>query len=244
MAAGRWGVRVHVLRHASFEGLGSIQPWLQLREALISESCLFEQPRLPGIHDFDWLIVMGGPMSVNDEQAFPWLAAEKRLIAESISAGKVVLGICLGAQLIACALGARVYPSGQKEIGWFPVHAPTGVRSASAGEMPAVLRAIPAGSPVFHWHGDTFDLPRGASHLLQTTACENQAFSLGERVLGLQFHLEMTREGAAALVENCAADITAGPWMQPALGILAEPKRFERINAMMADVLDTLPGSG
>ncbi len=177
-------MRVHVLRHAAFEGLGSIQPWLQRKGAQVGESRLFERPALPSVGSFDWLIVMGGPMSANDTQAFPWLASEKRLIAEAIDADKIVLGICLGAQLVAGSLGARVYPNRGKEIGWFSVHAPPGVRVSGRG-LPVVPHAVSDGSLVFHWHGDTFDLPRGADHLLRSSACENQAFALGNRVIGL-----------------------------------------------------------
>ena len=138
---------------------------------------------------------MGGPMSVNEEAVHPWLRPEKRLISQSIEVGKTVLGICLGAQLIASALGARVFPNARKEIGWFPVRRPT-------GSVPDLARLFADGIEVFHWHGETFDLPHGAVKFLESDACENQAFSLGSRVLGLQFHLETTHASAASLMEN------------------------------------------
>ena len=116
-------MRVHVLQHVPFEGLGSIGPWLQRRGAAISATRFFAGDQLPHLESLDMLVAMGGPMSVNDEATLPWLQEEKRLIADAIGRGTPVLGVCLGAQLIASALGARVFPNHVKEIGWFPVRA-------------------------------------------------------------------------------------------------------------------------
>ena len=233
-------MRVHVLRHAAFEGLGSMASWLERAGAVVTETRCYDQPGLPRARDFDWLIVMGGPMSVNDEASFPWLGPEKKLIAEAIDAGTVVLGVCLGAQLVACALGARVYPAVRKEIGWFPVYAVPKTRTASGAAPQPLASVVPDGTTVFHWHGDTFDLPRGSVHLLRSDACDNQAFSVGNHVLGLQFHLEMIPEGAVTLIEHCGGEIKVGATVQPGAQILGEPDRFTRINAMMDRLLDSL----
>ena len=115
-------MHAHVFQHVPFEGLGSIGPWLEARRAVVTVTRFFEDAVLPEAEGLDLLIVMGGPMSVNDEKLYPWLIAEKRFIAQAILRGKAVLGVCLGAQLIAAALGARIYPNGEKEIGWFPVY--------------------------------------------------------------------------------------------------------------------------
>jgi GMP synthase-like glutamine amidotransferase len=226
-------LRIQVLQHVPFEGIGSIQAWGEARGAALSTRRLFEPGPLPVPRDFDWLIVMGGPMSVNDESTHAWLVPEKRLIASAVEAGKTVLGICLGAQLIASALGARVFPNPRKEIGWFPVRRSPGSHGAMAG-------LFAAETEVFHWHGETFDLPPGAVGFLESEACRNQAFMIGRRVLGLQFHIEATPQGAKLLIDNSREDLVPGPYIQTEAEMLAHPERFARINALMDCVLDAL----
>lgn len=226
-------MKVQVFQHVPFEGIGSIQNWMEHRKAQVATTRLFPGAPLPALEDFDWLIVMGGPMSVNDESAHPWLRPEKRLIAAAVEEGKPVLGICLGAQLIASALGARVYPNARKEIGWFPVR-------RLAGAAGAVARLFPVSTEVFHWHGDTFDLPAGALGFLESDACANQAFSIGERVVGLQFHLETTQESALALIANSRAEIVPSATIQTEQEMLREPARFAAINRLMDSVLEHL----
>jgi GMP synthase-like glutamine amidotransferase len=224
-----------VLQHVPFEGIGSIQEWMNARDITVTTSRLFDGAPLPRTIDFDWLIVMGGPMSVNDEHLYSWLRPEKRLISEAIQAGKTVLGICLGAQLIASAVGALVYPNAQKEIGWFPVR-------RSPGAVTELANLFADNPEVFHWHGDTFDLPRGAVRFLESDACANQAFTLGSHAIGLQFHLETTPRGAAALIENSRAEIVPGPTIQTEAEMMARPDRFARVNKLMGSVLDKLAG--
>jgi GMP synthase-like glutamine amidotransferase len=227
-------MRVHYLQHVPFEGLGSIGPWLHARGAIVRATKLYDGETPPAPRDFDWLIVMGGPMSIHDEHAYPWLAAEKRCIADAIAASKTVLGICLGAQLIANALGQRVFANHEAEIGWFPVRPPeqpAGGHFATAFSQPI---------EVFHWHGQTFDLPAGAVHLAQSDACRNQAFCVGDRVLARQFHLQTPPESAKALAEHCGDELVAAPFVQTAAEILGEATRFERINASMGAVLELL----
>ena len=227
-------LRVHWLQHVPFEGLGSIGPWLAAHDARVTATRFHEAAALPPLADFDLLIVMGGPMSANDEAALPWLVAEKRFIGAAIEGGKRVLGICLGAQLIASALGATVRSNGAREIGWHAV--------APIGEA-ALAAVVAPGGEIFHWHGETFDLPAGAKQLARSEACVQQAFSFGARVLGLQFHLEMTAAGARALVESCPGDLGRGRWVQTPEEMLREPARFARINAAMDALLGCfLPG--
>ncbi len=225
-------MRVHCFQHVSFEGLGSIQSWLEARSAKIGATRFFADARLPKLDEIDWLIVMGGPMSVNDEATHAWLGPEKRFIAEAIGASKRVLGICLGAQLIASALGARVAANPEREIGWFPVEPAPGAEGSPFA--PFFQQPL----EVFHWHGESFELPDGATRLARTTACENQAFSIGESVLGLQFHLETSAESARALIESCPGDLAPGRWVQSASEMLRAGERFRRINRVMIDVLD------
>jgi GMP synthase-like glutamine amidotransferase len=227
-------MRVHVLQHVPFEGVGSIGAWLEARGARITRTELFDSPRFPNLREVDWLVVMGGPMSVEDEGELPWLAPEKRFIADAIAASKGVLGICLGAQLIASALGAKVRRNPQREIGWFPVEPADAPPDAP---FAALLRAP---LDAFHWHGETFELPAGAVQLARSGACEQQAFSLGPRVLGLQYHLEPSLEGARTLVEHCPADLVPGPWVQPASEMLRDEGRFRRANRRMDAILERL----
>ncbi len=231
------GVRVHWLQHVPFEGLGSIGVWLEAHHARVTVTRFFEDARLPGPGDLDWLIVMGGPMSVNDESAYPWLSIEKRFIANAMSRGTTVLGICLGAQLIASALGARVYRNALPEIGWFPVE-----RTASNGPG-ATASWLPDHCTVFHWHGETFDLPPGAERLARSATCENQGFTLGARVIGLQFHLETTPASARAMIEAGRSELVPGRSVQQEREILSTAGRFHRINGVMSALLETLPVS-
>jgi GMP synthase-like glutamine amidotransferase len=228
------GLRAHWFQHVPFEGLGSIQEWLVRRHAQVSSTRFFSAPVFPDIDEVDLLIIMGGPMSVNDEDAHPWLKEEKALIRKAIHHGKALLGICLGAQLIASALGAAVRRNTFKEIGWFPVE-----RTIS-NPAPGVYAVLPDRVEAFHWHGETFDLPQGARHIARSEACENQAFALGERVLALQFHLETTAAGAAALVECCRSELVPGRFIQAEDEILGRPEQFQRITTVMESALDAL----
>lgn len=227
-------MRVHVLQHVPFEGLGSIAGWLDAHGVTPTWTRFFDSADLPDPESVDLVIAMGGPMSVNDEAELPWLRDEKIFIAEAISQGKAVLGICLGAQLIASALGARVAPGTHKEIGWFDIENVASI--ANTFRFPERMR-------VFHWHGETFDLPRNAARIARSTVCANQAFQLGERILGLQFHLETTPESARAIIEHSRGDLTEGAWIQreEALGN-APPHAYAEINRVMAEVLDYLAG--
>lgn len=223
-------MRMHVLQHVPFEGPGSILAWARSRDAILTTTHLFKSASLPGQAEFDVLVVLGGSMSVNDETRFPWLKDEKRFVRESIQAGKPVLGICLGAQLIASALGARVYPGVHKEIGWFPVHGEN--HGTSAFRFPETME-------VFHWHGETFELPADAVHLARSAVCLQQAFQVGARTIGLQCHLETTPESAAALIDNCRHELIAAPHVQTEEQLRAVPaSRYATVNGLMTDVLD------
>ncbi len=225
-------MRVHVFQHVRFEEIGSIAAWLEARLAIVSYTRFFEDPILPALDSIDMLVIMGGPMSVNDEDRLPWLIPEKQFIRDAVACGIPVLGICLGAQLIASAMGARVYRNPLKEIGWFPVY--------------AVLTSednlhLPWECTVFHWHGETFNLPAGAVRLAKSDGCENQAFQLNRNVIGLQFHLETTPESASALLENCRDEIVAGPWIQSETVLRSAPlSSYQAVNALMNDVLSYL----
>ena len=221
--------RVQVLQHIAFEDPGAITPWLRQRGHQIRTSHLYRGDALPAVGDLDWLIVMGGPMGVHDEAELPWLGAEKAFIRACIDNGKTVLGICLGAQLIANVMGAEVRRNTETEIGWFPISA--------VGNHP--LARLFSGRPtVFHWHGDTFAIPPGAEHLCRSAACENQAFLIGEKVLGLQFHLETTAQGLADLCADCDQNPGTGRWIQTPAEMASDTGRFDSTQPILAAVLD------
>jgi GMP synthase-like glutamine amidotransferase len=229
-------MRAHCLQHVAFEGPGMIEPWLRAAGHEVTHTCFFEAASLPEPDEIDFLVVMGGPMSVNDELEFPWLADEKAVIRSVVRARKPVLGVCLGAQLIAGAMGARVFPNPCKEIGWFPVEA-----VPAPADPPFPLFRFPPAIEVFHWHGDTFDLPAGAVHLAASAGCRNQAFQLGSAVIGLQFHLEITAEGLRKLAANCRAELVPAPYVQSEDALLGAPaERFQTVHRLMAEVLSFL----
>jgi GMP synthase-like glutamine amidotransferase len=222
-------MKAHVLQHVSFEGIGSIEPWLQACQAHVTYTCFFSNDRLPSLREMDLVIAMGGPMSVNDERQFPWLREEKEFIRNAIQKDIPTIGICLGAQLIAGALGARIYRNAHKEIGWHSVAS----TSSNDGTF-----SFPKEFQPFHWHGETFDLPPGATLLAKSMACENQAFQIGSRVVGLQFHLESTPESVSALINNCRDELVATPHIQTDREMLNIPiAAYKRINSIMSDLL-------
>ena len=193
-------MRVLAFRHVPFEGLGRIAPVLEARGIACDCADLYRDTAdLPDPANYDGLIFMGGPMSVNDR--LPYLAEEMRSIEQAARRRQPVLGVCLGSQLIAKAMGARVYRNAVKEIGWFEVEFTAGAADDAlfAGSQPREL--------IFHWHGETFDLPSGAVHLASSDRCRHQAFRCGESIYGLQFHLEVT---PAMIADWCEQDANCG----------------------------------
>jgi len=194
------------IRHVPFEDLGTLDPIL--RDAGY-EAHYYDA----GVDDptpaesADLLIILGGPIGAYEETAYPFLTAELALIARRIEAGRPTLGICLGAQLMARGMGARVYPTGVKEIGWTPLEL-----HDAAGATP--LRHL-EGRAVLHWHGDTFDLPAGCALLASTPICRNQAFARGPNLLALQFHPEVDAANIERWLIGHACEL-AGAGISPA----------------------------
>lgn len=223
-------MHVHWLQHAAHEELGCIAPWLARRGARVTHTRLYAGEPTPATADFDALIVMGGPMNIYEHAAHPWLVAEKTLIRAAIAAEKKLLGICLGSQLIADVLGGPVTRNAHTEIGWFDVTLNDQGRAHSAfADWPDHFEA-------FHWHGDTFAIPPGAINLMSSEGCAHQGFSWGERVLGLQFHLEVT----AADAHTWFAQERPKPdrYVQPPEFILEQTARFALNNRLMLRLLD------
>ena len=225
-------MKLHYFQHVAFEDLADLKDWAQARHHTITATRFYLNETPPRVQAIDALIILGGPMNIYEEDEFPWLANEKRFIREAIATGKPVLGICLGAQLIADALGAKVLRNSHKEIGWFPLHL-----TDVALTLP-LFEGLPERFTAFHWHGDTFDLPQDATHLATSAACNHQAFLYGECVLGLQFHLECNHAAIAKMIAHESADMTEGEYVQSADDILAQESFYQATGKILATICD------
>lgn len=231
-------MNVHVLQHVPFEGPGSIEDWCVASGHTLSITHLYSPGMiLPDAETIHLLVIMGGPMNVYDDAVFPWLPAEKAFITTFLRTKKPVLGICLGAQLLALCAGASVGRAAHLEIGWFPLE-PTPAATAFPW-----LQSLLADRPVlFHWHGDRFDIPPGAANLVTTKANDNQAFALeGGRVIGLQFHPEVTPGLVEQMVAEGREELVLSPFVQSADAISANAA-YREAGVVMRRVLHHLSG--
>jgi GMP synthase (glutamine-hydrolysing) len=180
--------QVIVLQHLTDEGLGAIAEALDGWGISALTIRIFDGEKVPArIEKADGLIVLGGPVGVYEAAAYPYLSDEINLIKDALDEDNPVLGICLGSQLLAAALGAKVYKSGKQEIGWHPVR-------SSAAQNDLLWKEIEIQFTAFHWHGDVFELPAGAVSLASSALTEHQAFRYGKNAYGILFHPEATRE--------------------------------------------------
>ncbi len=228
-------MRVHYLFHVPFEATpGAVGTWVQARGHSTSATHLYAAEPLPTPADVDLLVVFGGPMNVDQTADYPWLAVERAFIRQCIAADCAVLGLCLGAQLVAAALGASVRQHAHAEIGWFPIE--------WTAEAQAInwLAALPSPLTVLHWHGDSIELTPAMRLLARSDGCSVQAFSVGQRVLGLQFHLEITPAELARMVTYEGAEIGTGPWEQSAQVLLAEQRFYASSAQALHAILDGL----
>ncbi|MBN8852414.1 MAG: hypothetical protein BGO55_01550 [Sphingobacteriales bacterium 50-39] len=228
-------MKIHVLQHVPFEGPGTITDWCRSHGHQMDTTPLYSPDhRLPSTDVVDMLIIMGGPMGVYDEETYPWLKTEKGFIHDFLQLDKPVLGICLGAQLLAVCNGAVVRPAPQKEIGWFPVK-----QTAAARNEPWFYSLFKNDPILFHWHGDRFEIPKGAVELAFTEANDNQAFLLNKKVLGLQFHAEVNEDGLRQMVQEGLHELQEGTYIQSAEILLASPS-FNTAHPIMWAILDHL----
>jgi len=188
-------MRVSILKHIEFENPGYYIEYFAQRGFEVLVHNLFEGEKPD--ENADIILVLGGPMNIYEEDKYPFLSYEKKFLFEAFNKGKKVIGVCLGSQLIADVLGTKVYKNAHKEIGWFPIN-----KSLSNKD-----EFLPDNISVFHWHGDTFDLPEGAIVLFHSEATKNQAFEYGSNVLAMQFHLEIDEAGIKELIRNCKDDL-------------------------------------
>jgi GMP synthase-like glutamine amidotransferase len=244
-------LRLHGIRHESFEREAEIAVWASQRGHSLTHTDLWNGEALPELHSFDWLVVMGGPMGVYDEDQYPWLAGEKRFLRQAVDAGKLVLGVCLGAQLLSVVLGGQVSRNRFAEIGWHEVQATP--QAASPGGQSRVFADLPPAYEAFHWHGDTFSIPEGALWTAKSMACAHQAFeTCGGRVVGLQFHLETNAASLNELAEHCAHEIRSDaqtqsnsqPFIQPLQVMLERPERLAALRGLLDRILDNMAALG
>jgi GMP synthase (glutamine-hydrolysing) len=203
-------MKICCLTHVPFEDAANIETWAHDRGHLLNYTRLYLADDLPAPESFDMLAIMGGLMNIYEHKAYPWLAKEKKFIRRTIDAKKKVVGICLGAQLIADVLGGQVRANAHKEIGWHPIHfTPRAAKSVA-------LSMLPKQMTVLQWHGDTFSIPPGAVHMASSTVCTNQAFQYGDHVLALQFHLEYSQDSIEKMLIHCGEELVKAPYIQSA----------------------------
>ncbi|WP_409305127.1 type 1 glutamine amidotransferase [Peribacillus sp. SCS-155] len=201
-------MRIHYIQNDPLATLGYIEEWAKEGKHSLTCTKMYENEELPGCGSFDLLIILGGRMGAYQENEYPWLITEKQFIRQAIEEGKFVLGICLGVQLLANALGSRVYPHAHQEVGWWPIEL-----SGEASDFP-LFNGVPKSFVAFEHHGDTFDLPAGAVRLASSKGCTNQAFAYGERVVGLQFHPEFTEDVICSLTSDPESQVVPGEFTQ------------------------------
>lgn len=229
-------MRIHAIKHVPFEGLAGIADWAGSRghEVTVTMAPTGDFP-LP--QTYDLLVVMGGPMGVRDVDKYPWLIAEKEAVNAAIDAGRGVLGVCLGAQVIADALGAAVHRNDELEIGWYPVEL------TAAGRSSSVFGALPSSFVAGHWHGDTFQIPDGAVRTASSSACINQAFEYDDgRVVGVQFHLEWSQDALSELIGHAREELQEGQWVQTENELVGPGAPFGESTRYLTMLMDAIEG--
>lgn len=226
-------MRIHSLEHQPEEGPAKIADWAAARGHTLNRTALYADEAPPALDAFDLLVIMGGGMNIYQHRDHPWLVAEKEFLRRAIDAKKPILGICLGAQLLADVLGGKVYQNAEKEIGWFPVN---------FRDRAGVFAEFPETMNVMHWHGDTFSLPPDTRLVADSVGCAHQAFIWDDRVVGLQFHLEMGAVNVADLATVAAEDLTPGRFVQSAAQLTETPADLPMAHASLFALLDALVG--
>jgi GMP synthase (glutamine-hydrolysing) len=226
-------MKIQFILHETFEGPGCIEDWIRQKGWHAASSRTYLHESYPETDCYDWLIIMGGSMSTWEEKKYPWLKAEKDFILKSIESGKIVLGICFGAQLIAEVLGGKVYQAKEEEIGWYPVN-------LFKTNFPLQLRTLEENPVVFHWHSDTFNLPLGAIHLASSQATKNQAFLYKDKILALQYHHEVNDKSIGHMLDSMGSQPEKGRFVQTPQEIIAGMKHINGNHQTMFRILDYL----
>jgi len=224
-------MRIHSLEHQPAEGPAKIGDWAAARGHSLARTALYAAEAPPELDALDLLVIMGGGMNIYQHRDHPWLVPEKAFLRRAIDARKPILGICLGAQLLADVLGGKVYQNPEKEIGWFPV---------TFRDRTGLFAKFPETMNVMHWHGDTYSLPPGARRVAESAGCPQQGFVWSDRVVGLQFHLEMGAVNVADLANVSAEDLTPGRFVQTAAQLTETPADLPTAHASLFALLDVL----
>ncbi|HBH85784.1 MAG TPA: amidotransferase [Bacteroidales bacterium] len=222
---------IHCFQHVPFEGPGIISDWAIENNHNFTFTKFCEDYSFPSIDEIDLLVIMGGPMSFDDFDTYSWLKVEIEYIKQAIQANKAIIGICLGAQLIVNALGGKALHGHTKEIGWFPVQFNKTELDKLGWDM------FPDKMNVFHWHGDTFEIPQGAVHLASSKAYPNQAFLYNTRVLGLQFHFEMDKRAIESIIKNAGDELIPSEFVQTKEEIMKNNHFIKQNNKIMKVIL-------
>jgi GMP synthase-like glutamine amidotransferase len=229
-------MKIQVIQHIAFENPGSIVQWAVSRGHQLEFIHIYKGDSLPKIHETEALLIIGGTMGAYEDETYHWMRPEKEFIKTVMEAGKPVLGICLGSQLLASVLGAAVFKHRHPEIGWHEVFL------TSTGQQSPFFRNCPSVFKTMHWHNDTFELPAGAEWLAWSEGTPNQAFSFGTNVLGLQFHPEFDAELIETLCTMNGDDLQPDTYVQSAEQILRKPELIQPANELMAIILDNFFG--
>jgi GMP synthase (glutamine-hydrolysing) len=229
---------IHFFQHLPHERCGNIERWARRRGRAVSRTRFARGEMPPADGDIEVLVIMGCARNVYQYRDYPCLPAQRKFAEQFLTRGGKVLGICHGAQVLADILGGRVYQNPFHEIGWHPL-------TMTAAAKDSSLSALPDGQRVLHWHGDNFDLPRGATLLASSAACPRQAFSYGAQILALQFHLEIGPGDLDALIEDCRDDFKlSGPWIQTEAEIRAGADRHAAAaEQFLGRVMDAFVGN-
>ena len=230
-------MRIHCLTHVPFEDAANIGQWAKRHGHSLTYTHLYRDEPLPSPTSFEVLAIMGGPMGIYEDDIYPCLSVEKEFIRQAIDVGKKVMGVCLGAQLIADALGGQVTPNQHKEIGWYPIQlTPQATESKAFSKLPPEMT-------VFHWHGDTFSIPSGAVKLASSAVCENQAFQYADHVLALQFHMEYSQESTEKMLSNCSDELIDAPHINTPEQIRAGYDNIPKNTNWLYTLLDAFCGT-
>ena len=223
-------MNIHILQHAEWETIGLLDKWFSKKRLSYSTTHLYKDENLPETK-IDFLIVMGGPMGIFEDEKHPWLKEERELIKQTINSDAKVLGICLGSQFIADALDAKVFTGKEKEIGFFDIK--------KANNHP-ISNKLPNELEVFHWHGDTFETPKHAINLFSSELTKNQGFIYDERVVALQFHLEVGNKEIEGFIDNGIDELIPSNYVQHKKNILTQNFDFDKSNSYLFNILDYL----
>lgn len=229
-------MNIHILQHVSYEGIAGIESWIKKKNHTISETKFFNNYKLPELSKIDVLIVMGGPMGVYDEYKFPWLIEEKKYLERALENNKTIIGICLGSQLLADVLGAKVYKNKHKEIGWFDISFTNEIKKNGC------FKDADETMTVFHWHGDTFDLPKDSTKVASSSITKNQGFLFNDNVIGLQFHIESNCQSIQKLINNSKNELANKDfYIQKEDEIIKNCKKYtNKMNKVLFNMLDKI----